>query len=81
LVHFNHSESINQVTQVLTGDRMEDLAWSPVDGEKISRRDIAGILQPEVEDIPASHYVVMPGRLIVAGYLVHKPILRSRSLD
>ena len=81
LAHLNHSEPIDQMTQVLTSGGMEYFVRSSVDREKISGRDIAGILQSEVQDIPASQYHVISGGLIVTGNHIHEPILWSRSLD
>jgi uncharacterized iron-regulated protein len=81
LDHLNHSEPIDQITQVLTSGGMEYFVRSSVDREKISGRDIAEILQSEVQDIPASQYHVISGGLIVTGYHIHEPILWSRSLD
>src|SRR5438034_1073810 len=67
LAHLNHSEPIDQISQVLTGGWVEYLARSFVDREKISGRDIAGVLQSKVQDIPGSQYHVISDGLIVTG--------------
>ena len=40
LAHLNHSEPIDQMAQVLTGDGMEDFVRSSIDREKIAGCDI-----------------------------------------
>jgi hypothetical protein len=81
LAYLNHSEPIDQMTHVLTSGGMEYFVRSFVDREKITGRDIAWILQSEVQDILASQYHVISGSLIVSGNHIHEPILWSRSLD
>ena len=60
---------------------MEYFTRSSVNREKISQCDIVGILQSEIQDIPASQYHVISGGLIIAGNHIDEPILWSPSLD
>jgi hypothetical protein len=57
---------------------MEYFVCSSVNREKISERNIAGILQSEIQDIPAPQYHMISGGLIVTGNQIHESILWRR---